>query len=295
MNPLVEQFLDYLTLERGLSDHTRDAYGYDLASFCEFLERRRVTSFNAVERQDVLDHLLEAKRGGLSLNSICRRLVAIKMFFASLCREGFLDRNVTEIMDSPRLWKILPGVLSQRETERLLAVPAGAGRFALRDRALLELMYASGLRVSEAADLRLDDLHFDAGYVRCMGKGGKMRVVPFGGKAAAQLNTYLSEGRPQFKGADREPHVFLTMRGKKFSRKSLWKMIKRFARTAGIDKPVSPHTLRHSFASHLLANGAPLRVIQEMLGHADIGTTQIYTHVDQGRLLDVHRQFHPRA
>jgi integrase/recombinase XerD len=198
-------------------------------------------------------------------------------------------------MDSPRLWKVLPGVLSMKEVDRLLASPVGDGRLQLRDRALLELMYASGLRVSEAAGLKLDDLHFDAGYLRCAGKGGKVRVVPFGEKARLVLEKYLEDARPLFarEGTGRE--VFLTYRGAGFTRKGIWKLIKHHARRAGIGKSVSPHTLRHSFASHLLANGAPLRVIQEMLGHADIATTQVYTHVDHGRLRAVHAKYHPRG
>ena len=179
--------------------------------------------------------------------------------------------------------------------ERLLESAAGDDRIAVRDRALLELMYATGLRVSEAAALGLEDIRFDSGYLRCRGKGGKVRVIPFGGQARARLETYLAEARPLFAGGAEGARVFLTYRGRGFSRQGIWKLIKTYARRAGIDKPVSPHTLRHSFASHLLANGAPLRVIQELLGHADIATTQVYTHVDQGRLRAVHAQFHPRG
>jgi integrase/recombinase XerD len=182
-----------------------------------------------------------------------------------------------------------------REVQRMLDAPLGDDRRALRDRALLELMYATGLRVSEAAELKLSDIHFDSGYLRCMGKGRKVRIIPFGEVSRRHVDRYLNEARPQFVKEHKLPHVFLTYRGAPFSRKGIWKLIKDYARVAGIEKPVSPHTLRHSFASHLLANGAPLRVIQEMLGHADIAATQIYTHVDQGRLRQVHAEFHPRA
>ena len=292
---LIDQFLDYISLERGLSDNTRQAYQGDLSSFYVAMEGWGIDSFNDVTRRHVLDFLMAEKERGQSLNSISRRLVAVKMFFGYLQREGLLTKNVTEVMDSPRLWRVLPGFLSLKEVERLLAAPAGDDRIALRDRALLELMYATGLRVSEAVDLVLNDIHFDAGYLRSTGKGNKTRVVPFGGRAAGALHAYLDDGRPRFSKDDSVTHVFLTYRGQPFTRKGVWKLVKAYARRVGIAKNVSPHTLRHSFASHLLANGAPLRVIQEMLGHADIATTQVYTHVDQGRLRSVHASFHPRA
>jgi len=296
VNALIDQFLDYVAFERGLSENTREAYAADLKSFSKFLASAKMPSFNEVQRKHILDYLMAEKGRGLSLNSVSRRLVAIKVFFSYLQREGLLARNVTEVMDSPRLWKVLPVVLSMKEVERMLKMPSGKGRIPLRDKALLELLYATGLRVSEVTELTVDDIHFDEGYVRCMGKGSKVRIVPFGEKARRCLKVYISGGRPLFAG-DRsaDPQVFLTYRGKKFTRKGVWKLIRTYARRAGIDKQVSPHTLRHSFASHLLANGAPLRVIQEMLGHADIATTQVYTHVDQGRLRAVHSRFHPRA
>lgn len=295
MKLLVSQFLDHLALERGLSPQTSKAYATDLFAFVAFLSRREIGAFNDVDRTHVLDFLVKERERGQAVSSVSRRLVAIKVFLAFLQREGLLARNVTEAMDSPRLWKTLPGVLSQREVDRLLAVPSGDDRLAVRDKAMLELFYATGMRVSEVAHLTLDDVHVDSSYVRCLGKGNKVRVVPFGTQALHALQRYLAEGRPQFVRPRSGSEVFLTYRGTAFSRKGLWKLIGQMARRAGIEKPVHPHTLRHSFASHLLANGAPLRVIQEMLGHADIATTQIYTHVDEGRLRHVHAQFHPRA
>jgi integrase/recombinase XerD len=295
MNALVEQFLDYVALERGLSDNTRKAYQADLLRFVDYLGHRGVGAVNDVSRGMLLDYLVSEREAGLSVNSISRHLVAIKVFFRYLRQEGLLGRDVTEAMDSPRLWKVLPGTLSLKEVERLLDAPVGNDRVSLRDRALLELLYATGLRVSELAALTIEDLRFDSGCLRCTGKGNKMRVVPFGGKAREALERYLGEGRPAFAGDKGSRSVFLTYRAGGFTRKGIWKLIRQHARRAGIGKRVSPHTLRHSFASHLLANGAPLRVIQEMLGHADIATTQIYTHVDQGRLRAVHAQFHPRA
>jgi integrase/recombinase XerD len=295
MNILVDQFLDHLTLERGLSDNTREAYGADLVKFSAFLDSKGVQSFNKLQRKLVLAFLVEEREQGLSVNSISRRLVAIKMFLRYLQQEGMLDRNVAEVMDSPRIWRMLPEVLSPAEVERMLELPDGDDRISIRDKALLEMFYATGLRVSEMADIKLEDLHFDSGYLRCMGKGSKMRVVPFGEKAREYLVKYLSDARPDFLKERSGREVFLTYRGTKFSRKGLWLLIKNYAKRAGVRKNVSPHTLRHSFASHLLANGAPLRVIQEMLGHVDIATTQIYTHVDQGRLRAIHSRFHPRG
>lgn len=295
MQALIDQFMDYVSLERGLSDNTRKAYRADLLALACFLESHHVGSFNAVDRKHILDFLMAEKSRGLSVNSISRRLVAVKVFFGWLQQEGMLDRNVTSAMDSPKLWKVLPSVLSTREVERLLEAPIGDDRVSLRDKALLELFYATGMRVSEVAELQLDGVHFDSGYVRCVGKGNKTRIVPFGDKARTSLQRYLADARPQFVKDKVGNFIFLTYRGRKFTRKGIWKLIKYYAKRAGVEKDVSPHTLRHSFASHLLANGAPLRVIQEMLGHADIATTQIYTHVDQGRLRAVHAQFHPRA
>lgn len=296
MNALIERFMDYLSFERGLSVNTRSAYRGDLSVFSAFLRKRGRDSFNDVSRKDVLDFLMAEKARNIGVSSISRRLVAVKMFFAYLQQEGLLGSNVTEAMESPKLWKTLPGVLSPKEVEQLLAAPAGAGRIAVRDKALLELLYATGLRVSEIAGLDLKDIHFDSGYLRCTGKGSKVRIVPFGDKARLYLERYIDSVRPLFvKDGCRCDRLFLTYRGKGFSRKGLWKIIRSYAVKAGIGSRVSPHTLRHSFASHMLANGAPLRVVQEMLGHADIATTQIYTHTDGSRLRSVHSKFHPRG
>ena len=295
MNTLVDQFIDYIALERGLSPNTQAAYRADLDKFIRFLERRKITTLNTVSRKHVLDFLMDAKEHQLSLNSISRLFVSVKIFFRYLHQEGLLSRNVTEVMESPRLWKVLPATLSLKEVERLLASPAGDKPQAIRDRALLEIAYATGLRVSELCNLTLNDVHFDAGYLRCVGKGQKERVVPFSEKSGTVLTQYLDQVRPRLTTDPLNRVVFLTRAGKAFSRKSVWKLVKQYAHKAGIVKPISPHTLRHSFASHLLHNGAPLRIIQEMLGHADIATTQIYTHIDQSRLKAIHEKFHPRA
>lgn len=295
MQVLLDQFLDYLSLERGLSPHTRAAYGNDLHRLLLYLQRKGVSSINAVTRRHILDYLMWEKDQGLGANSLSRRLVAIRVFLRYLQQEGLLTSNVTDTMDSPRLWKLLPSTLSPQEVGVLLETPRLDRALGLRDRTLLETLYGTGLRVSEIAGLRVEDLHFDSGYLRCVGKGNKERVVPFGGAAAAYLKRYLEELRPRLLRRGEAKAVFLSNRGAPLSRKTIWQMIRRYARQGGIAKRVSPHTLRHSFATHLLANDAPLRVIQEMLGHADISTTQVYTHVDASRLKSVHQQFHPRA
>ena len=295
MHALVEQFLDYVSLERGLSPQTRASYGADLSSLVQYLSEKSVSSLNNVTRRHLLDYLYREKERGLSAPSLSRRLVAIRVFFRYLQQEQLLTANVTDTMDSPKLWKILPDTLTTKEVERLLAAPDAAREHGLRDAAILEILYGTGLRVSELASLTVDDLHFDDGYLRCIGKGNKERVVPLGGAATRSVRRYLTELRPRLAGTTGSRVLFLTRRGKGFSRKGLWKLIKGHARSAGIDKDVSPHTLRHSFATHLLANQAPLRVIQEMLGHADISTTQIYTHVDSSRLKAIHAKYHPRA
>ena len=295
MIALVEQFLDHVSFEQGLSPKTREAYGDDLASFSRFAQAKGVHSPREVTRPLLLDYLEHKRDRGQAMNSIARRLVAIKVFFRFLVQEGLLEKDVTAVMESPRLWKVLPGTLSVKEVERLLNAVIGDDPLAVRDRAMMELLYASGLRVSELVNLTVEELHLESGYLRCTGKGNKMRVTLVGGKAKAALDRYLGEVRPALAKNAAVRQVFLTRRGTAFSRKTVWKQIGLLARRAGITKKVSPHTMRHSFATHLLANGAPLRMIQEMLGHADIATTQIYTHVDQNRLKSVHQQFHPRA
>ena len=294
MKSLIDQFLDYVIFECGLSENTREAYGRDLSHFSHALALRGITTVGAINRRTVLEYLMDEGERGLAPVSIARRLVAIKVFFAYLQREGMLDANVVEVMDAPRLWQHLPGMLSVAEIDRLLDAASGDSPSAMRDKAVIELFYATGLRVSELAGLAVEDLHFDAGYLRCRGKGNKERVVPFGTRADMALKRYLGHVRPRWAN-EGERALFVSQRGHGYTRQGLWKLVRRIALGAGIGKSVTPHTLRHSFASHLLENGAQLRVIQEMLGHADISTTQIYTHVDQKRLREAHKKFHPRA
>lgn len=299
MQRLLDQFLGFAALERGLSQNTQDAYRADLERFLAYLRMRQIGSLNEVSRDDVIDFLHRQKGRGLSGRTLARRLVAIRSFFRYLHGEGLLAQDVTAIMDSPRLWQELPGTLKSGEVERLIEGPVLPGRgpsaVETRNRAILELLYGAGLRVSELVTLTIDRVDTDLGMLRCLGKGNKERLVPFGRCAAKAVDAYLREVRPRYTDDPAQRTLFLTARGGPVSRKTVWAMIRRRASGAGITDRVTPHTLRHSFATHLLANGADLRVIQELLGHADISTTQIYTHVDRGRLREVHRRFHPRA
>lgn len=295
MLALVDQFLDHIQYERGLARNTGDAYRQDLTAFIAFLSAHQINAVNHVTREQVLDFLLQEKDRGLSTNSIFRRLIAIKVFFRYLLDENLLQKDITQSMESPKLWKILPKTLSAAEINRLLDSPDKHTPLGKRDRAILEVFYGTGLRVSELSDLQIDDIHGDEGYLRCIGKGRKERVVPLGRQAIEAVQIYMDEVRTPLLNSTPCRNLFLNRRKNQFSRKGIWKMIKKHAKEAGITTNVTPHTLRHSFASHLLANGAPLRTIQEMLGHADISTTQIYTHIDSDRLRSVHQSFHPRA
>lgn len=296
MQRILEHFCGYLTVEKGLSRNTVSAYHSDLTDFAAFLESREMHDFGEVERGHIIDYLGARKDEGLEPATLARRLVAIKMLFRYLFQERILDRNITEVMDSPKLWQILPDFLSAAEVDRLLtAYPAGKDPLIFRNKVILEVLYSCGLRVSEAADLKVGSVHFDEEIIRVVGKGNKERIVPFGRAAGNLLRRYLADIRPELVRHENETTLFLSRNGKRLDREWIWRIVKDAARIAGIDKNIHPHTLRHSFASHLLENNADLRVIQEMLGHTDISTTQIYTHVNQKTLLNIHRQFHPRG
>jgi integrase/recombinase XerD len=292
---LLDEFRNYIALERGLSPRTVAAYGADLAGFIGRLAARGVTDPECLSRDDILDYLEQSQDEGLQPATLARRLVSIKVFFRYLVQERVLPSDITEVMAGPRLGRILPGFLSLPEVEALLAAYTGSTSLERRNRTLLEAFYATGLRVSEMATLRVDGLHLHEGYIRVSGKGNKERLVPLGVPAREALTAYLTEVRPQLDTSACAIPVFLSVRGRPLTRERIWAIVRDAARRAGIQRPVYPHMLRHSFASHLLQGGADLRVIQEMLGHADIATTQIYTHVDHSRLVQLHRQFHPRA
>lgn len=295
MHDLLQNFTEDLVLERGLSANTVAAYSSDLQLFCEFLESCGVTQPGQVKRDHILDFLEQEKVDGCAATTLGRRLVSMRVFFRWLAREKVIAGDITEVMDSPRFWKLVPEFLSIAEVEALLNAFKGRSPLELRNRALLELLYASGLRVSELTGLRLDGVDFQQGVLRVLGKGSRERMVPFGKSAARSLRRYIEDARPKLDLSGRAVVLFLSKSGKALTRARVWVLVKEAALRAGISKNLYPHILRHSFATHLLANGADLRVIQEMLGHADIATTQIYTHADTARLTKTHQRFHPRA
>jgi len=290
------QFLDSIAYERGLSEHTRAAYERDLSFFFLFLEDQKISTFEDVTRGHIASFLLHEKKQGAAIATRARRLVAIKVFFSYLVSEGHLHQNVTASIASGRHGRILPRTLSERDIETLLNSISGNRPRDVRDRCMLELFYASGLRVSEVTDLNIGNVRIDEGTVRCVGKGGRERVVPIGTEACRWLDRYLTEARPTFaKRAGDTATLFLTRLGRPFTRQGIFDMLVKRAYAAGIMKDISPHVLRHCFATHLLAHGTQIRAIQEMLGHADIATTQIYTHVDDTEVLRTHAKFHPRS
>ncbi|MFC1576443.1 site-specific tyrosine recombinase XerD [Candidatus Omnitrophota bacterium] len=295
MTDLINQFLDYLTIERGLSPNTIESYRRDLAKFTEYLNARKIGKVKDVTRHNISKYLYFLKDKGLSSSSISRNLVAIKVFFKFLVAERVVKTNAAGTMESPRLVRTLPEVMSYDEVTRVLEAPSKKGLVETRDKAALELMYATGMRVSEVADLAVEGVNLDVGFIRCKGKGGKERIVPVGRTAKAAIERYLAKARPKLCGKSGDRHLFLSRLGKKISRQSLWKMLKKYVLIAGIKRDITPHTMRHSFATHLLEKGADLRSVQEMLGHADISTTQLYTHINKARLKGIHKKFHPRG
>ncbi|MBU1038387.1 MAG: site-specific tyrosine recombinase XerD [Candidatus Omnitrophica bacterium] len=296
MNTLIDEFLNYLSVERGLSKNTISAYSTDLRHFAGHLQSRGISDPDHVKRQDIMDYMLKLKDNRISSNSISRALVAIKMFYKFLVRERLARDDVAGVLESPKLVRPLPNVMGMQEVDKLLAAPDVREWIGIRDKAALELMYATGMRVSELVDLTMDGLNLDVGFIKCRGKGDKERIVPIGRTAKVAIERYIEKVRPKLQKKEaQDQHLFLSRLGKKISRISFWKMLKTNAKIARIKKDVTPHTLRHSFATHLLERGADLRVVQEMLGHADISTTQIYTHINKERLKLIHKQFHPRA
>lgn len=291
----VEQFVDHLAFERGLAERSIEAYRRDLRRFVEFLGRRSVEVPRAVEPLDLREHVFELKDRGLAASTIRRAQSALRTYFGFLVAEGVLEQDPTERMESPKVGRRLPSVLTADEMERLLEAPDASHRLFWRDRSILELLYATGMRVSELVSLRIMDVDLDERLCTVFGKGAKERIVPVGGAAARALGRYLRDVRPALEKGRGEGTVFLTRNGRALSRMTVWRIVRDAAETAGIDRKVSPHTIRHTFATHLLEGGADLAVVQELLGHADIATTQIYTHLDRDYLRDVHRRFHPRS
>lgn len=292
-----EQFQDYLAFERGLSDRTVSAYARDLARWAAFMGSRGLADPGAVTPGDMRDWVFGLKEAGLAATSIRRAQSAVRTYYGFLLAEGVVQVDPTERLESPRVGRRLPDFLTRDETDRLLDAPNPDDPLYWRERAILELLYATGMRVSELSELPLSSLDLDEGFLTVFGKGAKERLVPVGAPALRAVTRYLRDVRPGLDGGRGKARgrVFLNRRGTPLSRVAVWGIVKEAARRAGIRRKVSPHTLRHTFATHLLEGGADLAAVQELLGHADISTTQIYTHVDREYLRDVHRRYHPRA
>ena len=295
VDELIESFINYIIVECGLSRNTILSYSHDLQLFTNFLLSKKISDFNNVRPDTITSFIISEKKRGLSASSISRALVSIRMLYKFQISEGKLQTNPFAVIDSPKLWKRLPMVLSVDKVDSLLSVPDVNTKLGVRNKAILELLYATGARVSEVAAIQMDWVNFEYGYVKCRGKRSKERIVPLGTKAIEAIQNYLKVARTEIKNSRHSPYVFISKTGKPLRRENIWKIVRNCALKAGIHERISPHKLRHSFATHLLENGADLRSVQEMLGHVNISTTQIYTHVSKQHLKAVHQQFHPRA
>lgn len=295
MDGLLDSFLNYLAVEKGLSENTLASYGRDVRKFLRFTSDKGVTSAGDVKYAHILDFLSSLRDEGLTATTVVRSIVSVKQFFRYLLLEKLLTEDPTAHIKTPKMKKGIPGVISLDDVERILTAPDESTPEGLRDAAMLEVLYATGIRVSELVGLTLNDVNFELGFVIVYGKGSKERVVPIGDKAREKLLSYLRDSRPALLKSRESKALFATRLGKGMTRQGFWKIIKAQALKAGIHKNISPHTLRHSFATHLLERGADLRTIQIMLGHSDISTTQIYTHVESERLKEIHKKYHPRS
>lgn len=295
MEQLLDQFLHYLIVEKGLSKNTIDAYSHGLNRFLNYLCKKGIEEMSSVSKFNVRAFLLALKRQGLSTKTVVRNLVAIRTFFHFLIQEGILEANPIEELESPKIEKTLPEILTLKEVEQLLEQPNPQTPLGIRDRAMLEVLYATGMRVSELTQLPINQVNLEGGYVLIFGKGSKERIVPLGSEAMKWVILYLKTARERHAKGKESPFLFINRSGIGMSRQQFWKNIKAYGRRAGIRKRITPHLLRHSFASHLLEGGADLRSVQMMLGHADISTTQIYTHVTGERLKKIHKRYHPRG
>jgi integrase/recombinase XerD len=293
----IKDFLHFLLVEKGLANNTIVSYKRDLNSYWSYLKNvERMTNLNDVKRTQIIHFLGHLREHGKSAKTLARHTASIRSFHQFLIREKITEHDPTVHIESPQFERTLPKVLSMDEVEALLESPKLNNHFGYRDKAMIEVLYATGMRVSELIGLNTGDIHLSMGFVRCIGKGNKERIIPIGSTAEAVLKDYLEKARYKFiSGKRREEALFLNHHGKRLTRQGFWKILKKLVSEAGIQKELTPHTLRHSFATHLLENGADLRAVQEMLGHADISTTQIYTHVTKTRLKEVYTKFHPRA
>jgi integrase/recombinase XerD len=292
---LVDQFFNYLLVEKGLAQKTLEAYSRDIIRYRNFLAENKSTAFSEEDTPLILKHLILLRKAGLAARSRARHLVAIRGFYRFLVQEKILRNDPARLIDLPKSGLKLPHVLSTEEIELLLKAPDTDKPIGIRDVAMLELLYAAGLRVSELINLKLQDINLEAGFVRIFGKGSRERIVPIGVHAREKINTYLKTVRsPRLKQIS-SPYLFIARAGKPMTRQGFWKLLRRYAMQARLNKKISPHSIRHSFASHLLEGGADLRAVQIMLGHVDISTTQIYTHVTRDHLKKLHQKFHPRG
>lgn len=296
MKETINVFLQYLMIERGLAQNTIQAYKRDLYQYVQYLQQiEQLSSFDLVQRVHIVSYLKFLQEKGRKSTTIARQLASIRTFHHFLVREEKVTSDPTAYLETPKLERKLPQVLSEEEVQALLSVPNTTTIFGIRDQAMLEVLYATGIRVSELVQLNVDDIHLQMGFLRCLGKGNKERIVPLGKVAIRAISHYLQTGRPALLKKEQTPALFLNHHGRRLTRQGFWKLLKQMAQKANIQKTLTPHTLRHSFATHLLENGADLRAVQEMLGHVDISTTQMYTHVTKTHLKDVYKQFHPRA
>ncbi len=292
---LIDQFLNYLLVEKGLSQKTLEAYSRDIIRFRNFMAENKSTAFSEQDTPLILKHLILLRKTGLAVRSRARHLVAIRGFYRFLVQEKILRNDPARLIDLPKSGLKLPQVLSPAEIELLLKAPDTGRSIGVRDAAMLELLYAAGLRVSELVKLKLQDINLEAGFVRIFGKGSKERIVPIGSHAREKINTYLKTARSEHLKQSNSPYLFIARAGRPMTRQGFWKLLRRYTLQAGFGKKITPHSFRHSFASHLLEGGADLRAVQIMLGHVDISTTQIYTHVTRDHLKKLHQKFHPRG
>ncbi len=295
INNILMDYLHYLKVERGLSENTINSYGIDLKLFLEYLRENEIPSFKQVNKEVIVNYMQSEKNNNKANSSILRSVSSSRKFFQYLAQEKIIEKDPMLLIDTPKKKQHLPQVLTKEEVEKLLRSPNTGQVLGLRDRAMLELMYATGLRISEIINLKLEDLHLTMGTLQTLGKGHKERIVPVGDEAIKWVNRYLEEARPKLLKQKRSNYLFLNFHGNNLTRQGVWKNLKAEVRKAGIQKNITPHTLRHSFATHILENGADLRIVQELLGHADISTTQIYTHLSNKQLADIYNRAHPRA
>ncbi len=294
----IEEYLHFLKIERGLSDNTIKSYQRDLKQYSLFLDEREIRTLEEIDRYVILDFLEKLRDEKKSSATIIRMVSTLRKYHQFLRQERYTDNDPMQHIDTPKKIQRLPKTLSVREVEKIIESPDTTNILGIRDRAILEVMYATGLRVTELITLKLDDLHLSLGLLQTLGKGDKERIIPLGDVAIKWIEIYLEKSRPELRiknSIENPPFLFLNYKGEGFSRQGIWKNLKVYVLQAGIEKEVTPHTLRHSFATHLLENGADLRVVQELLGHADISTTQIYTHISKKRMADVYKTYFPRA